>query len=177
MIELAPGQVKGLAEVLNQIKKVDPDTLKLLRKEMRKTANPYLTRVRNFISGSESLLRAPGSKTGKPAQIFHNGRTGWTGATVKASLSASRYPRSILMVEATGKNKQYGYDILDKAGLNGYSTRQGQALIAMVNSRLKTQKPTRMLYRALSKDLPDLRRDMMFILDNYMDRLTAKLRD
>lgn len=177
MIEIAPGQYKGLAEAINQLGKVDPQTLKVLRTDIRKKANPYLSRVRNFIQGSESLLRAPGVSSGKPANVFHNGRTGWSGATVKASLSSAKYARSILMIEATGKNRQYGYDIMDKAGLNGYNSAQGKALIGMLNSRLKTNKPTRMLYRALIKDLPDLRRDMLFVLENYMDQITAKLRD
>lgn len=177
MIEIAPGQYKGLAEALSQLKKIDPQTLKALRRDIRKKSNPYLSRVRSFIRGSESLLRAPGATSGKPANVFHNGRTSWSGASVKATVSSAKYARSILLVEATGNNSRYGYDILDKAGLNGYNSAQGKAMIAMVNSRLKTNKPTRMLYRALVKDLPDLRRDMLFILENYMDQITAKLRD
>jgi hypothetical protein len=122
-------------------------------------------------------LRAAGSSSGKPAQVFSNGRTGWTQPTIKSYVASSRYARSIIGIEATGKNAQYGYDIMDKAGLNGYESKQGQALIAMLNNRLKTQKPTRMLYRALMRELPNLTNDVKFILENYADRITAKLRN
>lgn len=176
MIEIYPGVYKGLAEALNELSKVDKGTLNALRRDMRKKANPYLSSVRSFIQGSESLLRAAGS-SGKPAQVFHSGRTGFTQPTVKTYVASGRYARSIIGIEATGKNGQYGYDILDKAGTQGYNTKSGQALIAMVDNRLKTQKPTRMLYRALIRELPALTKDMLFILESYSDQITAKLRN
>jgi hypothetical protein len=177
MIEISAGQYKGLAEALNELKKVDKGLLNELRKEMRKKANPYLTSVRSYIQGSEALLRTPGASSGKPAQVFNNQRTGWSQPTVKAYVSSSRYARSIIGIEATGKNGQAGYDIMDKAGLNGYESEQGKALIAMLNRRLKTQKPTRMLYRALMRELPNLTKDVIFVLESYSDRITAKLRN
>ncbi len=177
MIEIFPGQYKGLAEALSELKKVDKGLLNELRKEIRKKANPYLTSVRSYIQGSEALLRTPGASSGKPAQVFHNGRTGWTQPTVKAYVSSSRYARSIIGIEATGKNGQVGYDIMDKAGTQGYNTKSGQAMIGMLNNRLKTQKPTRMLYRALMRELPNLTKDVLFIMENYADRITAKLRN
>lgn len=177
MIEIKPGVYKGLAEALNELGKVDKGTLNALRRDMRKRANPYLASVRSFIQGSESLLRAAGSSSGKPAQVFHNGRTAFTQPTVKTYVASGKYARSIIGIEATGKNQQYGYDILDKAGTRGYNTAQGQALIAMANSRLKTQKPTRMLYRALIRELPALTKDMMFILESYSDQINRKLRN
>lgn len=177
MIEIKPGVYKGLAESLNELGKVDKGTLNALRRDMRKRANPYLASVRSFIQGSESLLRAAGSSSGKPAQVFHNGRTAFTQPTVKTYVASGKYARSIIGIEATGKNQQYGYDILDKAGTRGYNTKQGQALIAMVDNRLKTQKPTRMLYRALARELPALTRDIIFILESYSDQINRKLRN
>lgn len=177
MIEISPGKFIGLAEALNTLSKVDKGTLTALRRDMRKRANPYLASVRSFIQGSESLLRAAGSSSGKPAQVFHDGRTAFNQPTVKTYVSSGKYSRSIIGIEATGKNGKYGYDILDKAGTRGYNTRQGQALIAMVNDRLKTQKPTRMLYRALARELPSLTRDVMFILESYADQINLKLRN
>lgn len=177
MIEIFPGQYKGLAAALSELKKVDKGTLNALRRDLRKKANPYLASVRSFIRGSEALLQAPGSSSGKPAQVFHNGRTGFTQPTVKTYVATGKYARSIIGIEAVGQNKQYGYDILDKAGLNGYNTAQGRALIAMVDNRLKSKKPTRMLYRALLRELPELRKDMLFILESYADQINAKLRN
>jgi hypothetical protein len=177
MIEIKPGVYKGLAEALNELNKVDKGTLNALRRDMRKKANPYLASVRSFIQGSESLLRAAGSSSGKPAQVFHNGRTAFTQPTVKTYVASGKYARSIIGIEATGKNQQYGYDILDKAGTRGYNTKQGEALIAMVDNRLKTNKPTRMLYRALARELPALTRDIIFILESYSDQINRKLRN
>jgi hypothetical protein len=176
MIEIYPGVYKGLAEALNLLGKVDKETLKALRRDMRKNANPYLATVRSFIRGSESLLRAPGS-SGKPAQVFHNGRTAFTQPNVKTYVASGKYARSIIGIEATGKNGQYGYDILDKAGTRGSKTRSGEAFIAMADKRLKTQKPTRMLYRALVRELPALTRDMIFVLESYSDQINRKLRN
>lgn len=176
MIEIFPGQYKGLREALNELSKVDKGTLNALRREMRKKANPYLASVRSFIRGSEALLRAAGSSSGKPAQVFHNGRTGFTQPTVKTYVASGKYARSIIGIEAVGQNQQYGYDILDKAGLNGYNTKQGQALIAMVDNRLKSKKPTRMLYRALVRELPALTKDVLFVLESYSDQISTKLR-
>jgi hypothetical protein len=177
MIEIYPGVYKGLAEALNELKKVDKGTLNALRRDMRRKANPYLASVRSFIQGSESLLRAAGSSSGKPAQVFHNGRTAFTQPTVKTYVASGRYARSIIGIEATGKNKQYGYDILDKAGTRGSNTKSGEALIEMVDRRLKTKKPTRMLYRALARELPALTKDIIFILESYSDQINRKLRN
>lgn len=176
MIEIFPGQYKGLAAALSELKKVDKGLLNALRRDLRKKANPYLASVRSFIRGSEALLQAPGSSSGRPAQVFHNGRTAFTNPTVKTYVATGKYASSIIGIEAVGQNRQYGYDILEKAGLRGYNTNSGRALAEMVDNRLKTKKPTRMLYRALVRELPALRKDMLFIMESYADQITARLR-
>jgi hypothetical protein len=177
MIEIFPGKYLGLGDALNTLKKVDNDTFKLLKKDMRKQVAPQLSAIRSRIQQAEAQLRAPGATTGKPANVFSNSRLGWSGASVKFSVSSRKYPRTIVSFDTTGSRKQYGYDVMELAGVQGYNSPQGAAFIAMLNSRLGEKGPTRMAYPVIVKQLPQIRKDVQFILDAYMDQITAAMRN
>lgn len=175
MFEIFPGQYKGLAEALAVLRKVDEDSFKALKRDMKKQAHPHIAAIKQRIQNAESQLRAAGATTGKPANVFSDGRTGWAGASVKFSVSSRKYPKAVLAFESTGTGRKYGYDLIEKAGTQGYNSAQGRAFIAMLNSRLEQKGPTRMAYPVLVRQLPQIRRDMQFILEAYQDKISAAL--
>ena len=177
MIEIFPGKYLGLGEALNTLKNVDNDTFKLLKKDMRKQVKPQISAIRSRIQQAEAQLRAPGASSGKPANVFSNTRLGWSGASVRFSVSSRKYPRTVISFDTTGNQKQYGYDVMELAGVQGYNSPQGAAFIAMLNSRLGEKGPTRMAYPVIVKQLPQIRKDVQFILDAYMDQITAAMRN
>jgi hypothetical protein len=175
MFEIFPGQYKGLAEALSVLRKVDEDSFKALKRDMKKQAHPHIAAIKQRIQNAESQLRAAGATTGNPAGVFSNSRTGWGGASVKFSVTSRKYPRAVLAFESTGTKGRYGYDLIEKAGTQGYNSAQGKAFIAMLNSRLEQKGATRMAYPVLVKQLPQIRRDMQFILEAYQDKISAAL--
>jgi hypothetical protein len=175
MFEIFPGQYKGLAEALSVLRKVDEDSFKALKRDMKKQAHPHIRAIKQRIQNAESQLRAAGATTGKPANVFGNGRLAWGGASVKFSVTSRKYPRTVLSFDTTGSKGKYGYDVMELAGTQGYNSPQGRAFIAMLNSRLQQKGPTRMAYPVLNKQLPQIRRDMQFILEAYQDKISAAL--
>lgn len=177
MIEILPGKFKGLAEALTALRKVDEDAYKALKKDLQKQAHPYVRAIQSRIAEAESQLRAAGSTTGKPANVFSNTTKGWAGANVKFAVSSRKYPKAVLLFDSTGPKGRYGYDIFEKAGLRGSQSRQGAALSSMLNNRLQQIAPTRMAYPTVVRQLPMIRADMRFILEAYQDKISDALRN
>lgn len=173
-VKISDTQITGLREVVRELKQVEPESYKALRRDLRRAANPYIKNIKAYIKGAEQRLQAPGMSSGKGMGVFHNGRTGWSFPTVSLNFSPSKYKGSVLSITATGRNKQYGYDILEKAGVNALSGK-GADMVEAVNRRLGTQKPGRMAFRRIVQELPKIRSDMQLILEAYMDVVSRRI--
>lgn len=169
----------GVREMIGYLQRFEPEVYAKLRKDIRRIASPAVSAINSTVPKVSPF--AGGSKDGFSN---HGGRTLFTGATGSLNITPfqrSRGPGSttanLVAISATGKDKQYGFNIVDMAGrgtgrgrnpksrtkpyyykdgvrthrLNG----QGQAMIDRLGGR-----PSRYFYPAIEKQLPDIRRQV-----------------
>ena len=111
-------QVKNVKPVLNELKKVQPEAFKQLRKDMRTDVNPLVNRIKAKIPPQSPWA-------GRMRDGFsHNGRTAWT-KTNPQSISintptslAGRNAAKIVMITQNSA----AVSIADKAGMRGMSS-------------------------------------------------------
>lgn len=164
-------RITGVREVTRALRNVEPESLKDLKKEIQSEIQPSLKGVRSFIQGAEDRL-----KQVRNVGVFHNGRTGWSGATVRLSFTPSKHKGSILSIVATGKNKQAGYDIAEIAGrYTEGSTPQGKAYVGMLRKTFPPGKAGRFAYRAVVSRLPEIRKNVQKILDKYGRKVSIRI--
>jgi hypothetical protein len=169
----------GVREMIGYLQNFEPAVYAQLRKDFRRIASPAVSAINSTVPAVSPF--AGGSKDGFSG---HGGRTAYTGATGSLNITPfqrSRGPGSttanLVAISATGKNQQYGFNIVDMAGrgsgrgrkpktetkpyyykqgirthrLNG----QGQAMIDKLGGR-----PSRYFYPAIEKQLPAIRRQV-----------------
>lgn len=166
----------GVREMLKMLQSVEPATYAQLRKDIRKIAAPAVSAVKSSVPPVSPFA-------GRREDGFsgHAGRTAYSGVTAGASITPFQRSRAfgsttanLVAVTATGRNRQYGFNIVDMAGrgtgrgrrpktvtkpypykggtrahrLNG----QGQAMIDAL-----PKKPSRYFYPAIENQLPAIR--------------------
>lgn len=161
--------------VMSHLTDLDKKMINELRKEMRKEIQPELKRIRNFIKGAESRLRAPGSSSGEPAKVFSDGRTGWSGANVSLGFRPGKYRGAILTIQATGKKKQVGYNYAEMANTAGGQSQRGQAFGAMLNKRFDWSGKGRFLYRGTINQVDTIYYKVAKVLFRYAKKVNIDL--
>lgn len=161
--------------VIGHLTDLDKKMINELRKEMRKEIQPNLKAIRSFIKGAESRLLAPGSKTGEPAKVFNNGKTGWSGANVSLGFRPGRYKGAILTIQATGKKGQVGYNYAEMANTRSGQSRRGEAFGAMLNNRFKWDGKGRFLYRSAINQIDSIYYKVAKVLFRYADKVNINL--
>jgi hypothetical protein len=180
----------GVKETIREMRKVEPEMLKDMRKSIRQIVQPAV-----------SAIKSNSPKVAPLSGMAHNGRTGYS--TPKVSIQITPSARSgfgkttanLVSITATGSGKQYGFDIADMAGrannagkysqtrkfvdprtgnivrrrING----QGQNLINVLNSR--GGPASRYVYKNIEDKLPAIRREVANVIERTMDSFTRRL--
>jgi len=182
----------GVKETIALMRKVEPEMLKDLRKNIRTIVNPAVLAIK---SGSPKVAPLSG--------MANNGRTAYSTPKVSVSITPGQRSRglgsttsNLVSITATGSGKVYGFDISDMAGrannagkyrqtrkfvdprtgdivrrrING----QGQNLINVLNARFGPA--SRFVYRNLEDKLPAIRREVAATIERTMDEFTRKLK-
>lgn len=166
--------IVGLDKTIRELKNIPRGTLNELRKELRTAIKPEIKGIRSFIRGAENRLRAAGG-SGNPANVFNEGRTGWSGANVALEFRPGRSKGYVLTIRATGKKKQFGYDYAELAGKLGGSTPQGRAYIDMLERRFKWSGAGRFAYRAVINQIDTIYYKTAKIIFRYVGKVSTKL--
>jgi hypothetical protein len=183
---------EGVSAMIKSLQKLEPETYKQLRKDIRFITAPAVSAVKSAVP-----LVSPfaGGKDG----FTHSGRTAWSGASVTTNITPAQRSRAygsttsnLVAISATGQNKQFGFNILDMAGrgtgrgrnpktqtkpypykggtrshkLNG----QGQAMIEALSKR-----PSRYFYPAIENQLPEIRRRVEAVIDKVAADMNRKI--
>ena len=103
-------EVRGLNEALLDMKKLDPEAIKALRKKLKTELGPSAKRI-----AAQVPTQAPLSG------MMHSGRTRWTGAKALVSFAPSRIRRGkdthpVVSIVLSGKGSGAGFDIAEIAG-------------------------------------------------------------
>ena len=181
----------GVKETIREMRKVEPQMLKDLRRNIRQIAQPAV-----------SAIKSASPKVAPLSGMAHNGRSGYTTPKVTIQVTPSarsgfgRTTANLVAIKAEGSGKQYGFEIADIAGranddgkytqtrqfvdprtgqivrrrING----QGTNLIRVLNARYKTP-PSRFVYGQIDDKLPAIRREVSRVIDRTMNDFSRRL--
>jgi hypothetical protein len=151
-------QVKGVAETMRELGKINPALKRELNKDIRKVLKPMLTEITQSIP---TLAPLPG--------MIHNGRTGWPNRKNPLIKIDARKPRRNLneprmsvpvnIVRITTKGAPVA--IVDMAGKAGGTKSRREAKYQRPNfARALPGDPSRYMWRNAEKTLASVEREM-----------------
>jgi hypothetical protein len=179
-------EIVGLQAVVRELNKFDRGLIPRLRNRLRSATEEDRAKVVRVIQETTPLLRQA-RNTG----FFHFGRSAWNEATVDID-RISGGKNLLIAITATGRNRKFGFDYAELAGINaprigGVSrtfTRsnsaknnivtaqngQGAAFVKMLNNHLPanhTPKPGRYAFQALVRRMPYIQKKVIKIIMDF----------
>ena len=183
----------GAKELFKALQTLEPKIYKELRANIRSFTKDAVSAVKKDVPSVSPFA-------GRREDGFtHSGRTAWSGVTVGTSITPAQRSRALgsttsnlVAITATGRNGQFGFNIIDMAGrgsgrgrkpksvtrpypykggtrthrLNG----QGQGMIDALNKR-----PSRYFYPAIENELPKIRRGVEQAIDKVAADMNRKI--
>ena len=187
---MAKSGLSGSSEAMKVLKNYEKDLFKKLQKELNSELAPIMSPIESEINSQvEGQLREalPG--------MFHNGRSGWAGVTVKARTSVR--PRELIFIQGDGRSggmdKQYGFNYAELAGIERRPPRQvskgwgsnsvgyhsyiynGQGKTFNRKLTQKFGKPGRFLWIRVLKRKPEIEQKVMKVAESLNIKLSRKL--
>lgn len=181
-------QIYGLNEVISELRAIEPDSLRAMRKEV-------ITELRPLYSAIKSNI-----PTSSPLKGFnHSGRTAW-GGSVKVTGNISFRKRMGKTTLVSIRTTNAAVEISDMAGragkfdvgregaMSGFSAPymrngrevrhrlngQGQAMVNKLNST-SGERPSRFIYPVIERSRPLIVSRLQNILDKYSASVNRKL--
>jgi septum formation topological specificity factor MinE len=180
----------GVKETIAQMRKVEPEMLKDLRRNIRQIAQPAV-----------SAIKSNTPKVAPLSGMVHNGRSAWSVPKVTIQVTPGarsgfgRTTANLVAIKAEGSGKVYGFEIADMAGranqdgkyqqtrsfvdprtgqfvkrrING----QGTNMIRVLNARYGPA--SRFVYKNLEDKLPAIRREVAAVVQKTMDDFSRRL--
>lgn len=161
--------VEGVAQTLAAIRKIEPDGLKALRRDIKN--DPGISAA---ISSIESEVPVISPLSG---MVNHNGRTQYKIPRVSVSLRSprramSRNESSLITLVTSPPKSGIGFLLVDMAGRGSTGrTPQGRAMIANLR-----KKASRYVYPGFEKREKNVADGVKRILDKYAEQANVKLR-
>jgi len=183
-------QVYGVDQTVAQLRMLDENLVKELRKDLRVAAEPVATSIKGYIPGAPPLRG-----------MRHNGRTSWQPANVKVSVKTSFTKRtarneaaivSIYIGGKKGTDGAAGLQIADMAGRRNKTTSgmtrdypykggtrkhrkngQGRAMMDYLNGRYSNA--SRFVWRGAMLQLPSVQSAVLLSLEKASKKINAKL--
>lgn len=166
-------QVKGVAETMRELGKINPALKRELNKDIRKVLKPMLTEITQSIP---TLAPLPG--------MIHNGRTGWNNRKNPLIKIDARKPRRNLneprmsvpvnIVRITTKGAPVA--IADMAGKSGGTKSRREAKYQRPNfARDLPGEPSRYMWRNAEKSLASVEREMNDTIDRVVREANIEL--
>jgi hypothetical protein len=180
----------GVKETIREMRKVEPEMLKDMRKSIRQISQPAV-----------SAIKSNSPKVAPLSGMAHNGRTGYTRPKVSIQVTPGarsgfgKTTANLVAIKAEGTGKQYGFEIADMAGRAGNDGKytqtrkfvdprtgnivrrringQGTNMIRVLNSRYGPA--SRFVYKNLEDKLPAIRREVANVIERTMDDFTRRL--
>ena len=161
--------VEGVAQTLAAIRRIEPDGLKALRRDIKDDAG-----VLAAISSIESEIPVISPLSG---MVNHNGRTQYRVPRVSVSLRSprramSRNESSLITLVTSPPKSGVGFMLVDMAGRGSTGrTAQGRAMITALQ-----KKASRYVYPGFEKREKNVADGVKRILDKYAAQVNVKLR-
>lgn len=161
--------VEGVAETLAAIRRIEPDGLKALRRNIEN--DPSIT---GAISSIESEIPVVAPLSG---MMSHNGRTQYRIPRVSTSLRSprramSRAESSLVTLVVSSPKSGVGFEIVDMAGRgSGGTSPRGRAMLANL-----AKKASRYVYPGFEKREKNVAEGIQRILNKYAEQVNIKLK-
>ena len=162
-------EVEGVAQTLAAIRKIEPDGLKALRRDIRNDSG-----ITAAISSIESEIPVVAPLSG---MMNHNGRTQYRVPRVTAVLRSprrtmSRAESSLVTLVTSPPKSGIGFLLVDMAGRGSSGkTARGRAMIANLQ-----KKASRYVYPGFEKREKNVADGVQRILDKYAAQVNIKLK-
>ena len=155
-------QIEGVPEVLRTLRRLEPEIRKEAPKRLKAAGAPLVQAARAEVPSSALMS---GWKKG--------GRIGWDSAAIRRSITirfraTARKPGEFTLLKLYSKSPALSvYDFADKARRRGRAKQRNnpnssQAFIR--NVKQAGGKPSRVMWRATERQLPDVQREVISIL-------------
>jgi hypothetical protein len=160
--------VEGVAQTIAAIRKIEPDGLKALRRDIKNDAG-----ISAAISSIQSEIPVIAPLSG----MINNGRTGYRVPSVTAVLrppraTMSRSESSLVTLVASPPRGSVGFILADMAGRGSTgNTPRGRAMIANLK-----KKASRFVYPGFEKKEKNVADGVQRILDKYAAQVNIKLK-
>ena len=188
--KMAESYLSGEKEYIRALKDTEKSLLPALRKALNSELSPILNPIENAINsfdGARLQSAMPG--------MFHDGRTAWSGVTVKARVSLR--PKDLIFIEGKGRSNgmgnQFGFEYAELAGIERRAPRavskgwgsnsvgyhsyiyngQGKAFNRKLGSMFG--KPGRFLWQRVLKRKPEIEAKVSKIAEEFGIQLSRKL--
>jgi hypothetical protein len=161
--------VEGVQETLTILRKVQPESLAQLRKDIKNDSG-----LNAAISSIKSEIPPVAPLSG---MMSHNGRTQYRIPRVAPSfrsprITISRNESPLVTIATTPPKNGIGFEIVDMAGRgNGGRTARGRALIANL-----ARKASRFVYPGFERKQEGIEKGVLRILENYANKVNVKLK-
>lgn len=186
--------VSGLDQAVREIRSFDKKLLPRLSARLKSEITPELNHIRSVIDWAGSELR-----TIEKIGMFHDGRSSWDGATVGLE-RATGAKGTVLAIKATGRNKKFGFDYAELAGIRRHAPRpvsrefkrsnssksirarqagQGDGFIEMLEGVVPvghTEKPGRFAFQAIVRRMSHIQRKVIAIIEQFADETSYRIR-
>lgn len=169
--------VQGIQDTVALLRKVEPDSLKALRKEILN--EPGLTAAVSAIKSQVpqvSPLQGRRESKGRGGML-HNGRTSYVVPSVKARSPLNtnlrgRNQKTIVSIDTITPYNAIGFEIIDLVG----SGKNANTKKAIAMRRKLGGTPSRYVYKNFEQRVPGIQQGLTNILRRYAGRVNVKLR-
>ena len=187
---MAKSELSGSREWVQVLKKFEPELFKEVKKNLNSELKSILQPIEGQINSSVgNVLKS------KMPNMFHNGRTAWSGVKIKSVITAN--PKKLIYIDGTGRSgfggPQLGFDYAELAGIErrparsvskgwGQSTPgyhsyiyngQGKAFNRKLGSEFG--KPGRFLWIRVLRKKPEIEQKVELITADYGFKLTRRM--
>lgn len=158
----------GIKETIAELKKLDPELLKQLRKDIKNEPG-----IVNAISAIKSKAPAISPLKG----MLHNGRTGYAKPRVSTSFRPGvrldrTKERSLVTINTVSPSNAIGFQILDLVGTG----RKGNSAKARGMARRLGGQPSRFVYKAIEGKEAGMTQAVVNIIADYSKKANVRLR-
>lgn len=161
-------KITGIKETVSELKKLDPELLKQMRKDIKNEAA-----LVDAVSAIKSAVPAVSPLSG----MMHNGRTGYGRPRVNTSFKPSvrldiAKQRSIITINTTPPKDAIGFQIIDMVGKGA---RANSPKARGMASELGGQ-PSRYVWKAVEGKEDNLAKGVLNIIEDYSAKANVRLK-
>ena len=161
-------KVTGIKETIAELRKLDPDLLKQMRKDIKNEPG---------IVNAMSAIKSKAPSISPLKGMLHNGRTGYGKPRVATSFRPSTRldtakQRSIVTINTTAPKNAIGFQIID---LVGRGSKGNSAKAKGMKEKLRSQ-PSRYVWKAIEGKEAGMSQAVVNIIDDYSKKANVRLR-